>query len=781
MPLEPVPEISSAGAPPPADRVSRDVWRWTFLGGIAVLLAMAAPFFAGKIYTFEDIGSFHLPLRAFYSEQLAQNQSFDWMPSLYCGFYLTGEGQAGAYHPLHWMLYKWLPLSTALGLECLLSYPFLWAGGYLFLNRRLRHRGAALFGGMLFFAAGFNLLHFCHINAVAIIAHIPWLLWCIDIVLTDCRRRHVIFATWGIALLTGSQILLGYPQYVWFSLMFEAAYAGFLLFAFRRRSLEGLTCLNDCGTGVGCSTGAWPRLVIGIGLGVLLGSVQWFPLVDALQSSARFSADSTYLNSNSLHPLNLLQLVAPYFFHSRVVGRFTHEFGIYLGAVPLMLIAWLWMRRHELGPLKPWAAASAWFAVLALILAFGKYGIIYPLQRYIPGIGSFQGSCRYQVLFQMGMMLIATIGFFHLLQTYQKSRQHRFLAAPFPAETAAPKPFWKGYEALWLVVILSILVALVGLIHYPNSQLASIWCILAGVILFFGAACLIARVAAGNRVALIQMVLLTAADLGIYGLSNSLCGSTADIASYVASVATPPGDQSCRIVCCLRPFNDLGIRVGDQITLRGYERADGYLGLEPKKQLDYHRLSALRVAGVRWVEKGPTTQDIDGICWRDDSWGEVPNPLPLVRLVSKTFTSSNPQIDLDRIDIGTTALTEIPLFTEKRGAIPSFVSGSAKLLEKQSGRIRVRTACEKPQLLVLAESYHPGWKAWVEGRQRPVYRVNGDFLGCLVGPRREDVVWEFQPDSLRRGRWFSLLGVCLLPFATVGLIPGTRNHRKNNQ
>ncbi len=121
---------------------------------------------------------------SFYAQQLAAGQSFDWLPSLYNGFYLTGEGQVGSYHPLHLLLYRWLPLTVAFDLELLLSYPLMLIGMYGLLVRRLGQHGAALFGGLVFTFSGFNLLHFVHPNAVAVVAHMPWLLWMIDVLLT---------------------------------------------------------------------------------------------------------------------------------------------------------------------------------------------------------------------------------------------------------------------------------------------------------------------------------------------------------------------------------------------------------------------------------------------------------------------------------------------------------------------------------------------------------------------------------------------------------------------
>ena len=110
------------------------------------------------------------------------------MDSLYGGFYVTGEGQLGAYHPLHLMLYRLLPLGVAFDLELLISYPAMFAGTYLFLRVWLRRRDAALFGALAFTFCGFNLLHFVHPNAVAIVAHLPWLLLAIEAAFTQVSR-----------------------------------------------------------------------------------------------------------------------------------------------------------------------------------------------------------------------------------------------------------------------------------------------------------------------------------------------------------------------------------------------------------------------------------------------------------------------------------------------------------------------------------------------------------------------------------------------------------------
>ena len=71
-------------------------------------------------------------------------------------------------------------------------------------------------------------------------------------------------------------------------------------------------------------------------------------------------------------------------FVGRVVGDNTHEFGLYLGAVPLLLAVWVIARRRELGRLATLAWAALAFAAVTLILSFGQYGVLYWLPDWLP-------------------------------------------------------------------------------------------------------------------------------------------------------------------------------------------------------------------------------------------------------------------------------------------------------------------------------------------------------------------------------------------------------------
>src|SRR5262245_24715914 len=197
--------------------------------GALVMGVLAIPLFLGQVYVTDDLGIGHLTMRTFYAHSLGQRESFIWWPNVFCGYYLHGEGQAGMYHPLHLLLYSLLPLATAFNLELLLTYPFLLAGTFLFLRRCEFRRDAAIFGALLFTFSGFSFLHFVHPNMVSVIAHLPWLLLAIDVVMCDSGTRRVAFAKLGVGLLTVSQLLLGHPQAVWISAVIELSYLLFRL------------------------------------------------------------------------------------------------------------------------------------------------------------------------------------------------------------------------------------------------------------------------------------------------------------------------------------------------------------------------------------------------------------------------------------------------------------------------------------------------------------------------------------------------------------------------
>lgn len=644
----------------------RQLFGWTLLAGLVVFAAMCIPFFLGRVFTADDLGAFHLPIRDFYSRQLAAGEPWDWMPSLYCGFYLSGEGQLGGYHPLHLLLYRMLPLGAAFDLELLLTYPFMAAGMYLFLRRLVARRDAAAFGAIVFTFSSFNLLHFIHPNAVAVVAHVPWILWTIDLVTRSQHRRTVIYAECATALLIGSQLLLGYPQYVWLSLLCELSWTTFRLLGrtnWQRRGLELATAA--------C-------------LGFAIGGIQLLPTIDALATSTRQAADNQFYNSGSLHPLNLVQLVGPYLFATRVVGQNTHELGLYAGAVPLVLCAWLVLNRKR-------QDYVVWFleaiALVALLYSLGQFGPLYRWQSYLPLVGSFRFPCRAVFIVQLAIAALSAIALVRISKTQAYTTR------------------------LWCLPIASVIVAAIGLlVWHPHTS--NVLLVAAGPLILAVATALVVAAEQRRSWAIISLVLFAAADQATYGLTYAVLPQTSELNAFAGSVPLPPHPTTGRIAADLSG-KDSSVRVGNRMLLAGFSRVDGYAGLEPAKHLDYFDPLTLRLAGVEWRRSGNALND----------WERVSLPLPKLR----------------------------------------FANGDGKIrtVRDRPGEIVVDTSVTAPQTMIVAESFHTGWAARLDGRVLPVVRADGDFLGCTVPPGDHRIEFRFEPASLRFGLLLTTCGLGL--------------------
>jgi hypothetical protein len=323
---------------------------------------------------------------------------------------------------------------------------------------------------------------------------------------------------------------------------------------------------------------------------------------------------------------------------------------------------------------------------------------------------------------------------------------------------------WRQFEILGATVLISVAVAVAGLILQSGHQVAPAPRVLVGPLLMGAAALLVIAAAQGVRGALVGLILFTAADLGYYGLSCALDEPGGKPDGVLAQIVAPPGpadDGGCNVGRVFAPpayGHNESSAIGNEMTLAGWSRTDGYAALQPGKSLDYFKLPALRVASTRWVHRSPSTSVIAGLTPYDENWMQVPDTLPLVRMVTRVVQSDNPAADLAGIDIRREALCQYAI------ALPPGKPGTASLAQHRPGHIVANVSCSSPQLLVIAESYHPGWQCTIDGSRQRVYRVNGDFLGCTVGSGTSEVRLEFHPDSLIRGRLVTLAGLGLIGF-----------------
>jgi hypothetical protein len=696
----------------------------------ALFLPLLYPFLTGRIFTRDDIAALHLPFRYLYQEALRRGDSILWTPAYHSGFYLLGVGIAGIAHPFHWLLYRFFPLGPAFNLEIVTPYAAMLIGAVVLLLRLGLASEAAWFGAMVFTFSGFNLFNLMHLNHAAIIAHAPWLLAAAHLLLTSSDRRHRALAFAGVALIVGSELLLGNPQYVWLT--------GVVL-AFMT------VCLWYSG-----APASRVALLAGAGLlGVLIGAAQLLPTLEFARDSTRMTYSQDEALSFSLSPLNLVQLWSPFAFRFRIhapeaEALIVHEFVVYNGAFCTMALAWLamrWRQQTRRGLLMALLALAA----ISLLLAMGRYGGVYAWLAHLPGLRNLRAPARHLVSFQLALSGIAAIVFEDLSDMIRRGEQTEM------------RRLWPLGVPVAMSVATTVLAAVLSQspwstahgLSFSNFLRAAPW---SAVIVVTAA--LIAMAARGLWWAIPAIVVLVACELGFWGYSYVYrWGPIQSLEELVAQADVPPASRQDELIApaILGGLANLGV-------LRGLRLTPGYTGLEASSVLDPGDPVAQQVAGVAW--RGTAT-----------GWERVSHTMPRARLVSEVLPSASIRADLRRIDLARVALVDQPVAALSDGNVGLDDQGSVQVIEDRPGAIVVETVADRTQLLVLTERFHSGWRATEDARSFEPIRVNGDFLGCVVDPGRHRVSLRFAPASARYGLRASLAGLALTIVAAWFLWP----------
>ena len=143
---------------------------------------------------------------------------------------------------------------------------------------------------------------------------------------------------------------------------------------------------------------------------------------------------------------------------------------------------------------------------------------------------------------------------------------------------------------------------------------------------------------------------------------------------------------------------------------------------------------------------------------------QVPDDaLAVNRLLDKSFDLRNVAVTAAKVDLPNRA--PIPA---SRAAITSY----------QDTRVEIRASAKQPGLLILADQYHPGWQAYLDGRPARIIRVNQILRGVELPPGEHEIIFSFAPASLRIGIGISLVGLMvLIVMLTLDWLPSRKRHK----
>ncbi len=69
---------------------------------------------------------------------------------------------------------------------------------------------------------------------------------------------------------------------------------------------------------------------------------------------------------------------------------------------------------------------------------------------------------------------------------------------------------------------------------------------------------------------------------------------------------------------------------------------------------------------------------------------------------------------------------------------------------------------ESPGLLVLGDTYYPGWKAYVDGKKTPIYPTDVALRSVYLEPGEHEVKFVYSPGSFKVGVLVSVLSLLAL-------------------
>jgi len=81
--------------------------------------------------------------------------------------------------------------------------------------------------------------------------------------------------------------------------------------------------------------------------------------------------------------------------------------------------------------------------------------------------------------------------------------------------------------------------------------------------------------------------------------------------------------------------------------------------------------------------------------------------------------------------------------------------------------VRVRARVAVPSILVLSQTYYPGWRALVDGKESRVLRANYAFTGIPLEGGTHDVEFRFRPRPFVVGAAVSVFSLLLMGLAVL--------------
>ncbi len=708
---------------------------------IAVLAAALLYYFRQILWTDEFIYGGLDIRRHFYFFKMV---SFDlmragesplWLPHIYCGMPLMAASQVTPFYPIDLaLMLTRAPLNMVFNWGLLIHLLAAQAFSYLLFKRLFGNRIAAVFGAIwfwnIFFLNSIDTGDALNIRAMLLV---PVVFYFVEAGLADDGRpRDFLFGTLALSM----QVLCGGLQNTFYTMVAAAAYAAFRL-ACRARDGEEI---------VRPALGFAAMIVVGLAI----SGVQLLPAWEYSRLSVR-STNIEWFKYWAIKPYQLIGYVVPMF-----EGR-GREHG-YFGMAPIVLAAYsfpLWKSRRKYFFLA--------LGALAIVYSLGGNTTISSLIGGLPVVKGFRGPFRGAIFFNLSMFVLAAGALKSLLE-------------PGGTERAGLRR-WAALGAVAVLLGAGFTLTAAAAGKYAGFDLATVAASAFFLSLSIGAVIAAVASARFRMAAGALLVGLLAADLA---LNHASFYSPAPVSEAFAR------DSSVDFLERAQGGGDVRIAAYDTAHTNYF----GLFGLE--SATGHHPFPTTRYAMFLPLLKNPNVASLAGVrhyvVFARDSNGRPYDP-PVADMEHVSF--SEPSIAplpraflVGRYEVlpGEEALDKMRRreFDPAREAIleraPSGIElpedgrarGTATVVSRKAGEVVIETESEADSILVLTDSYYPGWTAEVDGERVDILRANYVFRAIPLTAGKRRVTFRFKPMSFTIGAIVSCVGaLCWIGWAAA--------------
>jgi len=149
--------------------------------------------------------------------------------------------------------------------------------------------------------------------------------------------------------------------------------------------------------------------------------------------------------------------------------------------------------------------------------------------------------------------------------------------------------------------------------------------------------------------------------------------------------------------------------------------------------------------------------------------------LPRVRIVHRVERASSVDELHNRLGDPSFDAASTAIMTAAAPALESCGGGEGEVVSRTANAVDIRAELACRGMLILADTWYPGWTAKVDGRDTPIYQAYGALRGVVLGTGPHRVEFRYRPASAWIGAAFTVIGV--LGACALALLVAVRRTR----